>query len=149
MKASTVETIGSLITLASGLLVLGTPFIIGKKLKHNNYLVLLFFSLVASFIFSTLTVYWAEDLSGDLIYKLYGFDPHGMDESERWTSEITIEDRKTIERICEGGFGLGWPIKLIISYVMFMIPYNLVVCGIICGFKRKAPNATSPTTGLA
>jgi hypothetical protein len=149
MKASTVQTIGAIITLASSLIVLSTPFVIGKKLKHNNYIVLLFFSLVASFVLSALTAYWAEDLSSELIYKLYGFDPYGMDESERWTSEITIEDRKTIERIYEGSFGMGWPIRLIISYVIFMIPYNLVVCGVMYGFKRKAPDTTSPATGLA
>ncbi len=140
MKASTIETISSIITLFSGLVVLSTPFIVGKKLKHNSYLLLLSFSLVLSFILSTLTVYWAEDLSRELIYRFYGFDPNGMDESERWTREINIEDRKTIERIYEGSFRMGWPIRLILSYVIFMIPYNLVVCGIIYGFKRKVPN---------
>lgn len=148
MKASTIETIGSSITLISSLVVLSTPFVVGNKLKHNSYLLLLFLTIVLSFSLSTLTVYWAEDLSRELIYQLHGFDPNGMDESERWTKEIHIEDRKTIERIYKGSFGMGWPIRLILSYVIFMIPYNLVVCGIIYEFKRKVPNTTPPTTGF-
>ncbi len=140
MKASTIETIVLVITLTSGLIILSTPFIIGKKLKNNNYLILLFFSIVLTFIFSTLSAYWSEDLSAELIYKVYGFDSYGMVESERWTREIHIDDKRTVERIYNGSFGIGWPLKLIMSYVIFIIPYNLVVCGIIYGYKRKALN---------
>jgi hypothetical protein len=103
-------------------------------------LILLFFSIVLTFIFSTLSAYWSEDLSAELIYKVYGFDSYGMVESERWTREIHIDDKRTVERIYNGSFGIGWPLKLIMSYVIFMIPYNLVVCGIIYGYKRKALN---------
>ncbi len=140
MKASTIEAFFLIITLTSYLLILSIPFVIGKKLKDNNYLILLFLSIVSTFIFSTLSAYWSDDLSAELVYRLYGFDPDGMVESERWTRVITIDDKRTIERIYNGSFGIGWPLKLIMSYVIFVIPYNLVVCGVIYGSKRKALN---------
>jgi len=138
MKASTSETIVLIITLTFYLLVLITPVIIGKKLKNNSYLVLLFLSVASTFVLSAFSVYWSEDLSAELIYELYGFDPDGMTELERWTREITTEDKVTIARIYNRSFGIGWPLKLIGFYVIFMIPYNLIVCGIIREFKKKA-----------
>ena len=137
MKASTVEAIFLIITLFSWLLILGTPILIGKKLKKNSYLTLLLFSIISTFIFSILSVYWSDDLSKEIIYKLYGFDSWGMGESERWTKELNVEDIKTIQKIYNSSFGIGWPLKLIMSYVFFMIPYNLIICGLIYGWKIK------------
>lgn len=138
MKASTSETIVLIITLTFYLLVLITPVIVGKKLKNNSYLALLFLSIVSTFVLSTFSVYWSEDLSAELIYEFYGFDPDGMNELERWPGEMASDDKKTIERIYNRSFGIGWPVKLIGFYVIFMIPYNLVVCGIIRAFKKQA-----------
>ncbi|MGB3776908.1 MAG: hypothetical protein WA960_01010 [Tunicatimonas sp.] len=141
MRASTIETIFLIFTLASYLLILVTPFLIGRKLKKNDYLILLILSIILTFFVSTLSTYWSEDLSDEIIYNMYGFDSYGMEESERWTKEINLDDRNTIERIYNGSFGIGWPLKLIMSYVIFMIPYNLILCGIIYGWKRKkVPN---------
>jgi len=137
MRASTVETIFMIFTLASYLLILAAPFLIGRKLKRNNYLILFIISIILTFFISTLSTYWSEDLSDEIIYKLYGFDSYGMGESERWTQEINPDDRNTIERIYNGSFGIGWPLKLIMTYVIFMIPYNLIACGIIYGWKSK------------
>ncbi|WP_010521250.1 hypothetical protein [Aquimarina agarivorans] len=141
MRASTVETIFLIFTLLSYLLIFITPFIIGKKIKKNNYLTLLFLSIILTFILSIISVYWSDDLSEEIIYKLYGFDTRGMSDSERWTRELNIEDKKTIEKIYNGSFGVGWPLKLIMSYIFFMVPYNLIICALIYGWKRKkAPN---------
>lgn len=135
MKASTIEAIFSIITLISYLLILATPFFVGKKTK--NYLILLLTSIALTFVFSTISVYWSEELSNQFIYKLYGFDPYGMGESERWTKEITEDNRNTIEKIYNRGFGIGWPLKLLMSYVVFMIPYNLLATGLIYGWKKR------------
>ncbi|GEO23547.1 hypothetical protein [Cyclobacterium qasimii] len=94
-------------------------------------------SIGLTFILATLSAYWSENLSDKLIYFLYGFDPYGMGESERWTNEIRIEDRKTIEQIFKGSLGVGWPLKLIMVYIIFIIPYNLITCLVIYSWKRK------------
>jgi len=136
MRSSTVETIFWFLTLASFVLILATPFLIGRKLKKNNFLFLLILSIILTFFISTISFYWSEDLSNKLIYRLYGFDSYAMGESERWSREINIDDRKTIERIYNGSFGIGWPLKLIMEYKVIMIPYNLITCVVIYGWKR-------------
>ncbi|MGB3849762.1 MAG: hypothetical protein WA958_07305 [Tunicatimonas sp.] len=137
MRASTVETTFLVFTLASYLLILAAPFFIGRKLRKNNFFLLFTLSVILTFCISTLSVYWSEDLSDKIIYKIYKFNPYGMEESERWPQEIDIVDRNTIERIYDGSFGIGWPLKLIMSYVIYLIPYNLIICGIIYALNRK------------
>ena len=105
--------------------------------KKNSYLILLILSSALTFMFLGFSFYWSEDLSDKIIYKLYGFEPYGMGESERWTKVISVADRSTIERVYNGSFGIGWPLKLIMLFVVLMIPYNLIICGIIYGWKRR------------
>lgn len=137
MSASSVETILWIITIASYILILAIPFLIGRKLKKNNFLTLFTLSIILTFFISTISTYWSEDISNRIIYNIYGFNSYGMGESERWTQEINSDDRNAIERIYNKSFGLGWPLKLILSYVLFMIPYNFITCAIIYGWKRK------------
>lgn len=131
MAASSVEKIFFLIQAISYLLILTAPFLIAKKLKEKNFLKLLISSLIFTFILCLLSIYWAEYLSVEWMYNIYGFDPHGMSETDRWTKEISLDNRKTIEDLYNRSFGIGWPVKLILSYIIFIIPFNLIACAVI------------------
>ena len=77
MKASTLETIFFIFTLVSYMLILAIPFLIGRKLKKNSFLLLFTLSIVLTFFISALSIYWSEYLSDKIIYKLYGFNAAG------------------------------------------------------------------------
>lgn len=138
MKASVTENIFLLITLLSYLIILLTPFLLHKYSKKISkyYITFLLASITLTFILSTLSTYWSEDISDQLMYKLYSFDDYGMSNEERFIN-VNLENRETIEEIYNGSFGIGWPLKLIMSFIIFMIPYNIVVCGILFWTKRK------------
>ncbi|MEZ4924434.1 MAG: hypothetical protein R2780_14780 [Crocinitomicaceae bacterium] len=87
--------------------------------------------MIFTFILCLLSIYWAEYLSVEWMYNIYGFDPHGMSETDRWTKEISLDNRKTIEDLYNRSFGIGWPVKLILSYIIFIIPFNLIACAVI------------------
>lgn len=136
MKASTLEILFSIITLVSYLMILSIPFLVSRYIKGNNYLLPLLVTITLTFVLSIVSTYWSEDLSDKLIYKFYGFDDYGMSDEERF-GNVNIENRQTIQEIYDGSFGVGWPVKLIMIYVIIMIPYNFVACSIIYLFKRK------------
>jgi hypothetical protein len=136
MKASILEIIFLTVTLLSYLLILSTPFLLSRYIKTNNFFKLSLVSVVFTFTFSTLSTYWSEDLSDKLIYKIYGFDDYGMSEEERF-GKVSLENRQTIQEIYNGSFGIGWPLKLIMMYVILLIPYNFVSCGLVYLFKHK------------
>ncbi|MDP8033670.1 hypothetical protein QJU43_04220 [Pasteurella atlantica] len=135
MKASTLETIFLIFTLISYVPIISIPFVLGELLKKNNFFILLLLSIVLTFLFSTVSIYWTEKLSNEFMYDIYGFNSYGMSDTEHWIKEISIDNKKTIERIYYRSMGIGWNLKLIISYIMLVIPYNLITCGII--YKRK------------
>ncbi len=138
MKASELENIFSSITLLSYLTILLTPFLLNKFLKKVSkyYISLLLVSIILTFMISTLSTYWSEDLADQLMYKTYGFDDSGMNDEERFRN-VNLGDRETIEKIYNGSFGIGWPLKLIMMFTIFMIPYNIIACGIIFMLNRK------------
>lgn len=136
MKATTLESIFLIITLISYLLIIATPFLIYRYSKVKKYFWLLLVSIILTFIFSTLSTYWSEDLSDKIIYKIYGFDNYGMSDEER-LGKVSIENRQTIQKIYDGSFGIGWPLKLMMTFVIIMLPYNIVSCGIVYLYNRK------------
>lgn len=137
MQVDTLDTIFRIFTLISYIFILVTPFLIGIIIRKNNYLILLLSSVIFTLILSVMSGYWSEDLSKQLIYDFYGFDPYGMGDAERWTQKISIDNRNAIEKIYEEGFGIGWPLRLIMSYVIFLLPYNLIACGIVFFLKNQ------------
>ena len=147
MKASALENFFFIITVLSYLLILTTPFLVSSYTKVKKYLLLLLVSIILTFILSILSTYWSEDLSDKLMYKIYGFDDYGMSDEERF-GNVSIENIQTIQEIYEGSFGIGWPLKLLMMYVIIMIPYNIVTCGLICLFKRKKTAANKELASM-
>lgn len=136
MKASTLYGLFSIISLLCYLLILSTPFLLSRFRKDKKFYLLFFISIALTFILSTVSTYWSEDLSDRLIYKLYGFDADGMSDDER-LHNVNDENKETIQNIYNESFGIGWPLKLIMMFTIIVIPYNLVSCGLIHLFKRK------------
>jgi hypothetical protein len=136
MKASLLEGIFLIMTFLSYLLILSTPFLLSRFIKTNKFFLLLFVSIVLTFILSAVSTYWSEDLSDKLMYILYSFDDSGMSDEERLRN-VNEENRTTIQEIYNRSFGIAWPLKLLMMYVILLIPYNVVSCGLIYLFKRR------------
>ena len=135
MKASLIEGVFLTMTFLSYLLILSTPFLLSRFIKTNKFFLLLFVSIVLTFILSAVSTYWSEDLSDKLMYILYSFDDSGMSDEERLRN-VNEENRTTIQEIYNRSFGIAWPLKLLMMYVILLIPYNVVSCGLIYLFKR-------------
>lgn len=125
MEARTVEILFSIISVTIFILILAMPFIVSKKLKNKNYFLLVTITLIITFILFTFMVYWAEELSNELIYQLYGFDSYNMGMEDPWTKEVSNKSKETILSIYNGSFGIGWPLKVILGYIIYLFPYNL------------------------
>ena len=136
MKSDSLLSIFNSITLITYLILVVVPFMSSKFLQKNNFLLLFLFSSLVSFLISSFSMYWSEELSHKLIYKIYNFEPYGMNDIERF-SNVQPENRKAIQKIYENDFGIAWPLKLFISFFTVVIPYNCIVCGFNYFYRKK------------
>lgn len=93
----------------------------------------------------TLTFAWWADYSDQLLMNNYGYDFEAMNETDRF-NKVETENLEIVKQIEIGYFGVGWPLKAIMTFV-FYSPYLLIVYlvgNLITKVKRKnkehAPN---------
>jgi len=88
----------------------------------------------------TLTFAWWADYSDQLLLSHYGYDLDAMNDSERY-GYVKSEDLEKVKQIEIGYFGIGWPLKAIMTYV-FYSPYLLIVylTGIIIRKMKQKRN---------
>jgi hypothetical protein len=120
-------------------------FIRIRKLKQSkfNFLTYLVLGLVIT-AGITLTFAWWADYSDQLLLSHYGYDLDAMNDSERY-GNVKSENLEKVKQIEIGYFGIGWPLKAIMTYV-FYSPYLLIVYLIGLSFtkmnlKRNNKNA--------
>ena len=111
-----------------------------SKLKHLKYLILGL--IITSGI--TLTFVWWANYSDELLLSHYGYDLNAMNDLERY-GNIKSENLEKVKQIEISYFGIGWPLKAIMTYV-FYSPYLLIVylIGIVIKkmkIKRNNKNA--------
>lgn len=73
----------------------------------------------------TLTFAWRATYSDELLLSHYGYDLNAMNDLERY-GNIKSEDLEKVKQIEISYFGIGWPLKAIMTYV-FNSPYLLIV----------------------
>ncbi len=84
------------------------------------------------------TFAWWGDYSDQLLMSYYGYDFYAMNNTERFAN-VEPENLEKVKQLEIGYFGIGWPLKAIISSV-FYSPYVLIVYGVgqlIRRMKRK------------
>ena len=125
------------LSLVLVLLVAGIPLILARYIKFKRFLLFLLSTLILSFLGSTFFLFFKEEVIPNFLFHVYGFNPYGMGGEEQWTKAISATDRAEIQEIYEGTMGIGWPLKLLLSFVILGIPYNIVACGLVDFYQRK------------
>ncbi|HYF04071.1 MAG TPA: hypothetical protein VEC36_11880 [Patescibacteria group bacterium] len=94
-----------------------------KKYKKNSYL----FFPVSLFLLGVLifiAVWWFHT-SDMMLLEYYGYNIDGMSEPERY-GNVVQENLENVRSIEMSIMGIGWPLKAIFGYIIF-IPYLLIV----------------------
>ena len=73
----------------------------------------------------TWTFAWWADYSDQVLMSHYGYDFDAMNDTERFAS-VQSENLEKAKQLEIGYFGIGWPLKAIMTYV-FYSPYLLIV----------------------
>ena len=94
-----------------------------KKSKFNFLTYLILGLVITAGI--TLTFAWWADYSDQLLLSHYGYNLDAMNDFERY-GNVKSEDLEKVKQIEIGYFGIGWPLKAIMTYV-FYCPYLLIV----------------------
>lgn len=139
-------------SLVLALLILFIPLYVfyktDKGKKSSKFLRYFTITIGVTFIVSTLFGWWA-DASNDLLLWNYGFNFDGLNDIEQYKN-ISPSDLEEVKKINRRRFGIGWPLKVIMSYVTIILPYIIVVY--LFGrlvklyFKFKKPPTPSPPT---
>jgi len=73
----------------------------------------------------TWTFAWWTDYSDQLLMSHYGYDFDAMNDTERF-GKVLDENLERVKELEIGHFGIGWPLKAIMTYI-FYSPYLLIV----------------------
>ena len=137
----------TLIVLLLGLILV--PILVFIGVKKWNPLKYSFLTYLISGLILTAGIMWTfawwADYSDQLLMSHYGYDFDAMNDTERYVN-VESENLVKVKQLEIGYFGIGWPLKAIMSFV-FYSPYLLIVYGVgqlIRRMKRKnkehAPN---------
>lgn len=74
------------------------------------------------------TFAWWADYSDQLLMSHYGYDFYAMSGTERFAN-VESENIEKVKQLEIGYFGIGWPLKAIMSFASYS-PYLLIVYGV-------------------
>ncbi len=104
---------------------------LGKsKLSFSTYLILGFVITLGI----TLTFAWWADYSDKLLLNHYGYDLNAMNDFERY-GNVKSENLEKVKQIEISYFGIGWPLKAIMTYI-FYSPYLIIIYLIGIKFRK-------------
>lgn len=117
----------TLTTIISFLLLLGlisVPILLFVGIKKWYRLKFSFMTYLLSGLILTAGIMWAfvwwADYSNQLLMSHYGYDFDAMNDTERFQN-VESENLKKVKQFEIGYFGIGWPLKAIMSFV-FLFP---------------------------
>ena len=122
----------ALTTIISFLLLLGliaVPIILFVAIKKWNRLKFDFMAYLILGLILTAGIMWTfawwADYSNQLLMSHYGYDFDAMNDIERFQN-VERENLEKVKQLEIGYFGIGWPLKAIMTFV-FYSPYLLIV----------------------
>ena len=123
------ETLTIIIAIALLFGLISTPILLFYGIKKWSPLKFDFLTyLILGIIITagiTWTFAWWADHSDQLLLSHYGYDFDAMNENERF-GNVALENMKRVKQLEIGYFGIGWPLKAIMTYA-FYSPYLLIV----------------------
>lgn len=129
------ETLTFVISIILLIGLISSPIILFIKLRKSmfNFWTYLGLGLVIT-AGITLTFAWWADYSDKLLLNHYGYDFEAMNDFERY-GNVKSENLEKVKQIETGYFGIGWPLKAIMTYV-FYSPYLMIVYLIGVSFRK-------------
>ena len=109
-------------------IIIATPILlltILKKSNHRSYSIIYF---MIGIILSGLIIWlfaWWTDISNSILLKHYGYNVLGMNTTELYKN-VMPADLERVRNIENSVMGIGWPLKAIFGFIIF-IPYLCVV----------------------
>lgn len=142
----TLTTAVSIILLLGWITVPILLFIGIKKLKRLkfDFMVFLIIGLIVTAVISWTFAWWA-DYSDQLLMSHYGYNFDAMNETERF-EKVKIENFERVKQLEIEYFGIGWPLKAIMTFV-FYSPYLPIVYLVGQIITRKGKNKEHTPNG--
>ena len=122
-------------------IIIVTPILILIILKKSNLRSYVIFYFLIGIILSGLIIClfaWWTDISNSILLKHYGYNVLGMNTTELYKN-VMPSDLERVWNIENSMMGIGWPLKAIFGFIIF-IPYLCVVF-IVSKIIEKTPNA--------
>ena len=97
---------------------------VGKMLMKKNKVTFVKFILIylaTSTFICVISAWWMCEGGNNLLLKNYGITEYAMGEEERYQN-VKPENIKRAKEIYESMFGIGWPLRAIMTYI-FYLPY--------------------------
>ena len=95
------------------------------KLKLRNRFIIYLFLGVTITSALALFIAWWSDASTQILLSHYGYDYYGMNDTEKY-GNVSPENMERVIKLEISMFGVGWPVKAFMGYVIYS-PYLIVV----------------------
>jgi hypothetical protein len=119
--------------IVSFILLLGlviSPILLSLKLHKSKikykFSVFLALSIPLTFIIITLFGWWSSQ-SNELLLAYYGYDFEAMNDHERFAN-VSAKNIERVKSLEMSMMGIGWPAKVIISYIAYSPYLALLYC---------------------
>ncbi|MEZ5757917.1 MAG: hypothetical protein R3D86_06825 [Emcibacteraceae bacterium] len=137
------EFLNTIINYVFSLAIVITPILAYFKIPTGNtrerILSINLYSLPIILILLIMVCYWPSYYQGYQLENL-GYDQFGMSEAERLANVAPeFHDRATM--IYNSNFGIGWPLRVIMGF-MLILPYPTMVMLLISAIQKKLPTKT-------
>ena len=101
--------------------------------KYSFIKSLLASSLVCSLL--VVCIYWGAGVFVDLRLSMMGYDLSEISDSARLEG-VPIDRHEEANQLYQSTFGVGWPLSVILSLGIFVIPYILIVLTVVSFYKK-------------
>lgn len=118
----TLLTISNFIVLFS---LIASPFIILRVIKKRKIKKDLVVYIIIGFFISVFLFAWWLNFSKQILLSSYGYNFNGMDEEEYYKN-VATENLGSVKKVRESMMGIGWPLKVMFSYIYYF-PYLILV----------------------
>lgn len=136
----------TLTTIISFLLLFGlisVPillFVVIKKWHQLNFEFMIYYFIIGVILTAGIiwVFTWWLDYSNQLLMSYYGYDFNAMNDTVRFKN-IEHENLERVKQLEIGYFGVGWPLKAIMFFVLYS-PYLLIVYlggQLLCRVKKE------------
>jgi len=121
------------------ILIVSPSFIIYKLNKLNVRYNFILYLISVIFTTSVLILFfaWWSHLSNKILLSDYGYNFDSMNDFEKFKN-VKVENLERVKNLEISLMGIGWPLKAIMSYIVYS-PYPLIVY-IIASFYKKMKN---------